>query len=171
MQKIGKRAFWSKCYHINAVGMIVGASICMLIQVILWCTVGAPIGMFYHLRGSIPLLPRWLYMLLDLLIHGCLGASLGMVLCDRRYYCEIQKYRGAFYFLLAIVAGYLYYGFYFGIGFFLVSFVLAVMETFALVIAMLNFFHVLKISALLSGIGCLWALYRLFLSFFSFFVI
>lgn len=171
MQKIKKRFFRCGLYHINAVGMIVGASLLALIQIILWCTIGAPIGMFYHLRGLLPLLPRWLYMLLDLLVHACLGASLGAVLCDRRYFCEIQKYRGAFYFLLAIIAGYLYYGFFFGIGFFLVSFVLAAMELFALLIATLNFFRVIKISALFSVIGSLWAIYRLFLSFVSFFVI
>ncbi len=171
MQKIKKRGHRRELRYINIAAMITGASILALIQVVLWFVIGAPIGMFHVLRGSVPLLPRWLYMLLDLVVHALLGASIGAILCNRCCVCEVQKYRGAFCFLFAIVVGYLYYSFFWGIGFFLVSFVLAAMEILGLLVAMLNFFHVIKISALFSGIGCLWAIYRLSLSFFSFFVI
>ncbi len=167
--KIKNKIWRREVYRINAVGVIVLASTLAAIQLLLWCVVGAPIGIFYLLRGALPLLPRWLYMLLDLLIHACLGASLGMVLWDRRYVYEVQKYRGAFYFLLAIVAGYLYYAFFFGISFFLVSFVLAAMECFGLLVAMLNFMRVNRLSAVFLFAGCLWAFYRFFLSFFAFF--
>jgi len=167
--KIKNKTWRRELYRMNATGAIVLASTLAGIQVLLWCVVGAPVGIFYLLRGALPLLPRWLYMLLDLLIHACLGASLGMVLFDRRYTCEIQKYRGAFYFLLAIVVGYLYYTFFFGIGFFLVSFVLAAMEFFGILVAMLNFARVNRLSALFLFVGGLWAFYRFFLSFFAFF--
>jgi hypothetical protein len=139
------------------------------LQVILWCVIGIPLGIFHFLRGAVPLMPRWLYMLLDLAIHALLGMAIGAALCNRKYACEIQKYRGAFYFLLAILFGYLYYAFFFGISFFLVSFVLAIMELMGLLVASLNFLHVTKSSALFSFVGCLWALYRVFLAFFAFF--
>ncbi|MBO4980148.1 MAG: hypothetical protein J6D16_07055 [Clostridia bacterium] len=131
--------------------------------------IGIPLGIFHFLRGVVPLMPRWLYMLLDLVVHALLGVAIGAVLCNRRYAYKIQKYRGAFYFLLAILFGYLYYVFFFGISFFLVSFVLAVMELMGLFVAALNFMHVTKLSALFSFVGCLWALYRVFLTFFVFF--
>jgi hypothetical protein len=110
-------------------------------------------------------------MLLDLSIHAGLGAALSATLCDRRHCFEALKYRGAFYLLLAIVVGYLYYGFYFGIEFFLVALVLAAIEFLGLLIATLNLFRVIKISAIPSAIGCLWAIYRMFLSIFSLFSI
>ena len=155
--------------EINRAGVLVGAFVLVVIQIILWCVIGVPIGAFHFLKGTVPLLPRWLYMLFELTVHGLLGAALGAALCERRYPCEPQKYRGAFYFLLAILFGYLYYAFFFGVGFFLVSFVLAVMELFALAIVVLNFLHVVKLSALFSAVGCLWALYRVFLAFSAFF--
>ena len=155
--------------EINRAGVVVGASVLVAIQIILWCIVGIPIGMFHFLRGTIPLFPRWLYMLSELAVHILLGSAIGAVLCERRYPCEVQKYRGAFYFLLAIVFGYLYYAFFFGISFFLVAFVLAVLELLALTIAMLNFLHVVKLSAFFSALGCFWVLYRVFLSFSAFF--
>ncbi len=166
MRKVRKRGLG---WQINRAGVIVGICVLVAIQIVLWCVVGIPIGLFHYLRGTVPLLPRWMYMLFELVAHALLGAAIGAALCERRYHCEAQKYRGAFYFLLAILFGYLYYAFFFGIGFFLVAFVLAVMEMLALLIAVLNFSHVMRLSALFSGIGCLWALYRVFLSFSAFF--
>lgn len=171
MQNIMRKHFRRDACHINFTGMIVGASIFVLIQVLLFFVVGLPVGSFHYFRGFLPLLPRWMYVLLGLLTRAILGAALGAVLCDRRYACEIQKYRGAFYFLLATIAGYLCYVFFFGVGFFLVSFVLAAMELFGLLIAMLNFSRVIKLSAVFSALGCLWAIYHCSLSFFSFFVV
>ena len=166
MRKIRKRRV---AQEINRAGVIVGISVLVAVQLILWFVVGIPIGIFHYLRGTVPLLPRWLYMFSELTAHGLLGAAIGAALCARRYPCETQKYRGAFYFLLAILFGYLYYAFFFGVGFFLVAFVLAAMELLALAVAALNFLHVVRLSAFLSGLGCLWALYRVFLSFSAFF--
>ena len=159
----------SRVGEINFAGAIVGLSVLVAIQILLWFVIGAPIGLFHFLRGAAPLFPRWLYLLFDLAAHALLGVAIGAALCERRYHCEVQKYRGAFYFLLAILFGYLYYAFFFGISFFLVAFVLSVMELLALLMAMLNFSRVVKLSAFFSGLGCLWALYRAFLSFTAFF--
>lgn len=166
MNKIRKRGLGREA---NRAGMAVGGAVLSAVLIILWCIWGIPAGLFYHLQSEIPLLPRWLYLICDLAVHALLGAAIGAILCERHYACETQKYRGAFYFLLAILFGYLYYAFFFGINFFLVAFVLAVMELLGLLIAMLNFSHVIKLSALLAAIGCLWALYRCFLSFAAFF--
>lgn len=166
MRKFCKRGMERE---INRAGVIAGISVLVAVQVILWFVVGVPIGTFYYLRGMVPLLPRWLYMLSELMAHIFLGVAIGGALCARRYPCETQKYRGAFYFLLAILFGYLYYPFFFGVNFFLVAFVLAVMELIALVVAALNFLHVVRLSAFFSFLGCLWALYRVFLSFSVFF--
>ena len=166
MHKIRKRDPW---HEANRAGMAVGGAVLASILVILWCVFGIPVGIFYHLRGAIPLLPRWLYLFCDLAVHALLGASLGAALCERRYAGEAQKYRGAFYFLLAVLFGYLYYAFFFGIGFFLVAFVLAAMELCGLFVAMLNFSRVIRLSAFFAAIGCLWALYRCILSFVAFF--
>lgn len=155
--------------EINFAGAIVGIAVLVAIQILLWFVIGVPMGLFHCLRGMISLLPRWLYLLFDLAVHALLGVAIGAALCERRHHCEVQKYRGAFYFLLAILFGYLYYAFFFGVGFFLVAFVLSAMELLALLIAMLNFSRVVKISAVLSGLGCLWAFYRVFLSFTAFF--
>lgn len=155
--------------EINRAGVIAGISVLVGVQIILWFAVGVPLGIFYCLKGIVPLLPRWLYMFFELMAHIFLGVAIGAALCARRYPCETQKYRGAFYFLLAILFGYLYYPFFFGVNFFLVAFVLAVMELIALVVAALNFLHVVRLSAFFSFLGCLWALYRVFLSFSVFF--
>ena len=160
--KIRNKSWRRELCHVHAVGGIVFAATLAVIQILLWCVVGAPIGIFYLLRGVLPLLPRWLYMLCDLLIHACLGAAFGMVLLDRRGVFEVQKYRGAFYFLLAILMGYLYYAFFFGISFFLVSVVLAGLEFFGILVAALNFTRINRLSVFLLFIGLLWAFYRFF---------
>ena len=171
MQKIKKRVLRQELRRFNRTGLLVGAAILSVVKIFLWFMVGVPFGIFHYLRSMLPLLPRWIYMLFDLGVHAILGATIGMVLCDKRYFCETQKYRGAFYFVLAIVFGYLHYVFFFGIGYFLVCVVLALLELICLTIAMLNFFHVTKLSSLFSFFGLLWGIYRFFLSLFSFFIV
>jgi hypothetical protein len=171
MQKTKRRCVWFRNCRINTAGVIVGASILVVVWIIVCLAVGVPISVFHYFRGNTPLPARWLYLLSDLISHAALGAAVGSVLCDRRYAFEAQKYRGAFYFALAIVLGYLFHAFFFGIGFFLVAFVLTAMELFGLVIAMMNFYHVNKLCALLTLVGCAWACYRMLLAFFCFFVV
>ena len=171
MQKNKRRGMFIFSRQIHTAGMIVGASVLVLVWLIICLGVGVPLSAFYHLRGITPLLPRWLYLLSDLLSRAALGAAIGIVLCQRRYAFEIQKYRGAFYFVLAVVFGYLFHAFFFGFGFFLVAFVLTAMEVFCLTVALLNFRYLNLLSSFLIFLVCIWGIYRMLLSFFCFFII
>lgn len=171
MQKTKRRCVLFRGSRVNTAGMIVGISILVFVWMIVCLVVGVPISVFHYFRGNTLLPPRWLYLLSDLISHAALGAAIGIALCERRYMFEVQKYRGAFYFSLAIVLGYLFHAFFFGVGFFLVAFVLTAMELFGLVIAMMNFYHGNRLCSFLTLIGCVWACYRMLLSFFCFFIV
>ena len=169
MHKIKRRSMFFRHCQINTAGMIVGASVLVAVWIVVCLVVGVPLSVFHYFRGNTLLLPRWLYLLADLLSHAVLGAAIGIALCHRRWAFEVQKYRGAFYFVLAIVFGYLFHAFFFGVGFFLVAFVLTAMELLGLVIAMFHFYHFNRLCAFLTFWGCAWACYRMLLSFFCFF--
>ncbi len=171
MQNIRKNCFVREFKRANFAGMIVGAAILALTEMILWCVIGTPLDTFHYLRGKCHVPPVWLYMLTELVVHVLLGGACGMVLGDRWCFDQTPKYRGSFYFLLAVVFGYLFYAFFFGPEYFLVALLLAAMELFGLVICMLNYFRVIRVSAILVGVGCLWAFYRLCISVISFFVL
>ena len=171
MQKIKRRCIFFRHCQINGAGMLVGASVVVIVWMAVCFAVGVPLSVFHYFRGHTPLMARWLYLLADLCSHAVLGAAIGIALCNRRYAFELQKYRGAFYFVLAIVFGYLFNAFFFGMGFFLVAFVLAAMEVFGLVVAMLNFCRFNRFCSFLIFCGCIWGLYRMMLAFFCFFVV
>lgn len=171
MQNIRRNCFVREFRRANPAGVIAGAAILALAELILWCVIGTPLNSFHYLRGKSPVPPVWIYMLMDLAVHILIGGACGMVLCDKRCFDQTPKYRGAFYFLLAVIFGYLFYAFFFGPGYFLVAVLLAAMELCGLAICMFNFFRVIRLSAILIGVGFLWALYRLILSLISFFAL
>lgn len=140
----------------------------LLIDFAVWCAVGSPVYVLRFISGRVSVLPLWLFGLLDITAFTFLGCSLGGALTAKGS-CGVDRYRGAFYFIIGVTLFYLHHIFFFVYCAFLVSFFMSAFIFFLLVVAVINFFRVSRVASLSAVLGGLWSLYILIFSMLVFF--
>ena len=147
------------------------AAIFIFVDFAVWCAVGSPVYVLRFVSESVPVLPLWLFGLLDFISFVLLGFALGAVLGSRCVTNEISKYRGAFYFVIGVTLICLHHAFFFSSVSFFVALLTAVLMCFFLTVAVVNFSRVSKLATLASSLGSLWSGYLLIINFVSFFFV
>lgn len=135
----------------------------LLIDFAVWCAVGSPAYMLRFVSGRVSVLPLWVFGLLDFLAFTLFGAALGCALSAKGG-CGVDRYRGAFYFIIGVTLFYLHHIFFFVYGAFLMSFLVAALIFSLLVIAIVNFSRVSSVSSLCAVLGGVWSVYILIFS-------
>lgn len=145
------------------------AAIFIFVDFAVWCAVGSPVYVLRFISGRVPVLPLWLFGLLDFLSFALLGFGLGAVLGSRWITNEVAKYRGSFYFIIGVTLICLHHAFFFSSVTFFVALLTAVLMCFFLTVAVCNFSRVSRLAMLTSLLGALWSFYLLIINLVSFF--
>ena len=155
---------------LNAVYATAVSAIMIFIDFCVWCAIGSPAYILKFISSSLKVPPLWLFGLLDLLSFAVLGFSLGAVLGTLCSAYDVPKYRGAFFFVIGVTLAFLHHVIFFGFARFFFSLVVSVLSCAFLAAAVVDFFHVSKLSGVISVIGVLWRFYILILDVMTFFV-
>ena len=151
-------------------GAAIGTAIFLVaVWLIVLFMVGSPRILLRFAAGHIVVLPSWIFLTLTVAFYAVLGFSLGAVLFKRRCVNETAKYRGAFFFSIAITVSYLWYALVFGARFFLPALLLAAIFTLGFVIAAFNFRRVLRLASYGMWLAAIWGAYLFLLSLLFFF--
>ena len=150
--------------RLNIVSVMFVAILLLFINIVVWCSVGSPVYTLHFVSSRVPTLPLWLYGLLDFLSFTLLGISLGAALGEKCPASEVDKYRGGFYFVIGVTLAYLHHAFFFSCHLFFISFICAVLQCVFLVVAVVNFYKVSRISTISLILGGIWSSYLLFFS-------
>ena len=145
------------------------AAIFIFVDFAVWCAVGSPVYILRFISGCVPVLPLWLFGLLDFISFALLGCGLGAVLGSRCVANEVAKYRGSFYFVIGVTLICLHHAFFFCSVAFFVALLTAVLMCFFLTVAVVNFSCVSRLAMLASSLGALWSVYLLVINLVSFF--
>ena len=155
------RSFFRKIH----VGAAVGTAIFLVaVWWIVFCMIGTPRRLLYFLSGCPFVLPSWMLILLLFVFFALSGFCVGAVLFAERCTDEISKYRGAFFFSIAITAGYLWYAMTFGAALFLPAILLAAVMVAGLVITAVNFSRCSCVASKGMWIAAGWGVYLLVFS-------
>ena len=155
---------------INLVFVAILAFLFLAVDFAVWCVSASPLYLLRTVVDKLPVLPLWLFGLFDLLAFTLFGAALGTALSNKQR-CEVEKYRGAFYFIIGVVLAYLHHVILFSfLGFFL-SALISMAVCFFILIASVNFARVSKVAMLFSALGGAWSIYIFLFSIFVFFLI
>ena len=156
-----------RTFHLGAA---IGTAIFLVaVWLIVLFIVGSPRILLHFASGHIVVLPSWLFLTLTIVFYGIAGFSIGAVLFECRRVNETSKYRGAFFFSIAITASYLWYALTFGARFFLPALLLAAIFTLGFVIAAVNFRRVVRLASHGMWIAAIWGAYLFLLSLLFFF--
>lgn len=131
--------------------------------------VGSPRMLLLFAAGRVAVLPSWLFLTLTVVFYAIMGFCTGAVLFACRCVNETAKYRGAFFFSIAVTASFLWYALAFGARFFLPALLLAAVVAVGLVITAFNFRRVVRLASWGMWIAAAWGLYLLLLSLLFFF--
>lgn len=132
---------------------------CFLIKFSVWCSVGNHAVVLNFLSVKFSVLPMWLFALFDFLSFSILGFSLGADLSVNCASKEVSKYRGAFYFVIALTLICLSHLFLFKSLAFFLSLLMTIFALVCLFAAILDFYYVSSIAFLSVIIGALWNVY------------
>lgn len=147
------------------------AALFIFVDFAVWCAVGSPVYVLRFISGSVPVLPLWLFGLLDFISFALFGFALGAMLGNRCAANEVAKYRGAFYFIIGVTLVCLHHAFFFSNATFFVALLTSVLMCFFVTVAIVNFVRASKPAALAASVGALWSVYLLVLNLVSFFFI
>ena len=145
--------------RINMAAVMFVAILLVFVNVTVWCVVGSPVYTLHFISARVPVLPLWLYGLLDFFSFALLGVSLGTVLGEKCQTFELYKYRGGFYFVIGATLAYLHHAFFFSCHLFFISFLIAVLQCCCFAVAIVNFSKISKISVVSLALGSVWGLY------------
>lgn len=152
----------------------IGAAIATAILLVaVWLVVlfmiGSPRMLLRLISGRVAIFPPWLFILLIFAFYAVCGFCIGAVLFFRRRSDETAKYRGAFFFSIAVAASYLWYALFFGARFFLPAALLSAVAVTGLVVAAVNFRRVSPLAAIGLFSATAWGVYCLVISVLCFF--
>ena len=150
--------------RLNMASVMFAAILLLFVNVAVWCVVGSPVYTLHFISARVPVLPLWLYGLLDFFSFALLGVSLGGVLGEKCQPLELYKYRGGFYFVIGVTLAYLHHAFFFSCHLFFISFLLAVLQCCCFVIAIANFCEISNVSMISLALGSMWSLYLMLFS-------
>lgn len=151
--------------------LTVGALLFGIVWLIVLSIVGSPRSFLQLIALRTITFPPWLFLLLMLALFVICGGSIGMVFGNWRRGCELSRYRGAFFFTVAITLCYLWYALFFGARFFLPSLLLSAIVCFCFMLAAMNFRKVFRAAAVGMWIAFGISAYLFFLSLFCFFLL
>ena len=123
-----------------------GAILLGIVWLIVLSIVGSPRLLLHLISTRILVLPSWLFLAWMLLLFLVGGACMGMVLGGRRRGCDVIRYRGAFFFTVAITICYLWYALFFGARFFFPALVLSLVSCGCFLVAAINFKRVFPLA-------------------------
>ena len=138
------------------------------VWLIVFFMIGSPRMLIRWISGRVAVPPTWLFTVMLCVFYALCGLCAGAVLFSCRKVDETSKYRGAFFFSLALMASYLWYALFFGARFFLVAAVLSLAAMLTLMLSVFNFCRVLRLCSLLWG-AVVWCGYCVTLSLLCFF--
>ena len=155
---------------INVVFVTALAFLFLAVDFTVWCLSASPIYLLRTVADKLPVLPLWLFGLFDLLAFTLFGAALGAALSNKQRF-EVEKYRGAFYFIIGVVLAYLHHVILFSYLCFFLSALVSGTVCFFIFIASINFARVSKATMFFSVLGEIWSIYVFLFSLFVFFLI
>ena len=156
--------------RLNLLPMLLLGGVFLLIDFAVWCASSSPLYVLHLASDKMAVLPTWLFGLLDLLSFTLYGLALGAVL-GSKCGCEVERYRGAFYFIIAVTLAYLHHIILFSYLSFFVAMLISAIVVFFIFVATANFFRVSKAGAILAVLGGLWSVYIFLFSILLFFLI
>lgn len=114
----------------SVMALWVAAVSVLVLYLVVFCMVGGYAHTFHMLRGYVPLLPLWLFGILDWLCVASGGVALGSILFEGRLY-EERRFRCAFFLVLALTLGYFWFALFFGAHVFLLAGLLSIAALFS----------------------------------------
>ena len=157
--------------NLNVVFATVVAAIFIFVDFFVWCAAGSPMYVLRFVSVYVPVLPLWVFGLFDFLSFAVLGFSLGAVLGMSCSAYDVYKYRGAFYFIMGVTLAFVHHILLLVGAKFFVAIFIGVLRCFFISVAIVNFYRVSKISAVLSAVGSVWSFYILIFNLLVFFFV
>ena len=155
--------------NLNVAAATAISVIFLFVNFSVWCAVGNTAYVFRFISSYVKTMPLWLFGLFDFISSVLLGFALGGGLTEKAPNCQICKYRGAFYFIIGVVCGFLHHGFFFLGARFLAAMLMSLLQCLFLMIAYVNFCRVSTAVSIILAFGFLWRFYLFVLSILTFF--
>ena len=154
---------------VNRCATVASTLLLVIVWIIVLSIVGSPRLLLRMVGTTNVTLPSWVFLVMTFVFYAVCGFSIGAVLSCRHPVNETAKYRGAFFFSIALMLSYLWYALSFGARFFLPAVVLAFISSFCFLVSAVNFRVVFRLASVGMWIVFAWSLYLLFFSLFCFF--
>ena len=140
-------------------GAIGGALFLVGVWLIVLMIVGSPRMLLHFAAKQILVLPAWLFLVLSFLFYAICGFCVGAILFDCRRTREVARYRGAFFFSLAITVSYLWYALFFGARFFLPALLFSAIVSLFLIVTAVNWRGLLRPCFPMMWLAVGWSVY------------
>ena len=156
--------------NLNVAAATVISVIFLFVNFSVWCAVENTAYVFHFISSCVKTLPLWLFGLFDFISSVLLGFALGGALAETAPISHIYKYKGAFYFVIGVVCGFLHHGFFFLGARFLSAMLVSFLQCVFLAIAYVNFCRVSSVVSIILALGFLWRVYLFVFSTITFFL-
>ena len=119
-----------------------------LVWLIVLSMVGTPRALLLLLSHRMAVPPSWIFLLSMLILFLVCGFCIGGALCVEKWGVDLCRYRGAFFFAVALPLCYLWYAVLFGAHFFLIAALLALFSCLFFFFCAINFWRVSSLASM-----------------------